>query len=172
MKNRKTADDGGKLGRARDAIFQSDKHPRVYRSLSLVISARFLVAKSRLSRARAPKRRGVATRKKERKEREIERKKSNNNRGTVLESTRVRRLFVMRHGSPFLHEVRSVYALIQLDESKKIVQTTFQRRQPLLYPFSALFVHPPPFSDAPLITRAVFAREFAVTRKLVIKPEL
>ena len=38
----------------------------------------------------------------------------------------------------------SVYALIQLDERKKIVQTALQRRQSLLYP-------PSPFSTLPFV---------------------
>jgi len=86
---------------ARDAIFHPDKHPDW--SLSLLISACFPVAKSRLLRIRETDvtQRGLRceTREKKRQERRGGKKR------TVLESTRVRRLFVTRHGSPFLHEV-------------------------------------------------------------------
>lgn len=146
MKNRKPRE---KLGGpcARDAIFQPDKHPDW--SLSLLISACFPVAKSRLSCAFAkPLRREVAEgcdakrEKKEMEERRGEKKKRERYSNQLasddyLSRGSVRRFFMRC----------SVYALIQLDERKKIVQTALQRRQPLLYP------SPPRFSTLPFVLR-------------------
>lgn len=103
--------------------------------------------------------------------------KNNGGKSAVLESTRVRRLFVTRHGPPRFFMSCSVYALIQLDERKKLCKQRFNVGSLLLYPspelspslsfFSSLFVLCS-FRTNLNACRATFAR-VGMTRKLVIK---